>query len=58
MPDTLNAVELRRYAMQCAARANDPFCPPAERERLIRMRESLLVLARSADWLAGKIVAD
>jgi hypothetical protein len=54
MPDTLNAAELRRHAMQCAARADDPSCPPAERERIMRIRESLLALARSADWLAGK----
>jgi hypothetical protein len=52
MPDLLNAVELRRLAMECAVRAGD--VEPAERERLLTMRESLLALAENADWLAGR----
>jgi hypothetical protein len=52
MPDLLNAAELRRMAMECAARAGD--AEPGERERLLTMRDSLLALAESADWLAGK----
>lgn len=56
MPDTLNAVEMRRLAMQCAARAYDSTCQPEERERMLRMRESLLALAVNADWLDGRIL--
>jgi len=56
MPDTLNAVEMRRLAMQCAARAYDTACKPDERERMLRMREGLLALAVNADWLAGRIL--
>jgi hypothetical protein len=54
MPDTLNAAELRRLAIKCAARASEADCEPAERSRLLTMRESLLALAENADWLAGK----
>ena len=54
MPDTLNAVELRRLAMECAARAYDSTSKPDERERMLRMREGLLALAANADWLAGR----
>jgi hypothetical protein len=54
MPDTLNAAEMRRLAMQCAARASDAKCDAEERERLLKMRESLLALAANADWLAGR----
>ncbi len=54
MPDTLNAADLRRWAMQCMAQADDPFCGPEERTRLLTMAESLLSLAESADWLAGR----
>lgn len=54
MHDTLNAAELRRLAMECAAMADANGCPADERERLLTMRESLLALADNADWLTGK----
>lgn len=54
MPDTLNAAEMRRLAMECAARAGEKTCTTDERERFLKMRESLLALAENADWLAGK----
>lgn len=54
MPDTLNAAELRRLAMECAAKASDEKCDAEERQRLLTMRESLLALAVNADWLAGR----
>ncbi len=55
MHDTLNAAELRRLAMQCAAQATEARCDPAERSRLLAMREALLALAENADWLDGKL---
>jgi hypothetical protein len=55
MPDTLNAAELRRWAMECGAQADSPNCSTEERTRLLTMRESLLALAENADWLAGKL---
>jgi hypothetical protein len=57
MPDTLNAAELRRLAIQCESKANAEGCAADERDRLLKMRESLLALAENADWLAGKISA-
>jgi hypothetical protein len=57
MPDTLNAAELRRLAMECAAMADADGCESKERKRLLTMRESLLALAENADWLAGKPAA-
>ena len=54
MADTLNAAELRRLAIECATRAYNRDCRPADRERYLKMQESLLALAESADWLAGK----
>lgn len=54
MPDTLNAAEMRRLAMQCAARAAQSGLSADERERMLRMREGLLEVAANADWLAGR----
>ena len=54
MPDTLNAAEMRRLAMQCAARAQEANVSAEECARLMRMREGLLEVAACADWLAGR----
>lgn len=54
MPDTLNAAEMRRLAMQCAARASDGALSAEEREQMLRMRDGLLEVAANADWLAGR----
>jgi hypothetical protein len=40
--------------MRCAARACDVGLTAEERERMRRMREGLLEVAASADWLAGR----
>lgn len=45
---------LRRWAMQCAAAADDPRASGDERERLLKMRKALLELADAQDWLDGK----
>jgi hypothetical protein len=54
MCDTLDAAELRRWAMRCAARASVDDCPADERDRLLTIREALLSLAVDADWLIGR----
>jgi hypothetical protein len=54
MPDTLNAAELRRWAIKCGSQADAANCSAEDRARLLTMRESLLALADNADWLAGK----
>jgi hypothetical protein len=58
VPDMLNAAELRRLAMECAARAGRADCAPDERTRLLKMRKALLDLAVNADWLAGRPTID
>jgi hypothetical protein len=45
---------LRRWAMQCAAAADDPHASGDERDRLLTMRKALLELADAQDWLDGK----
>jgi hypothetical protein len=48
------ASTLRRWAMECAAKADDPSIKPDERKRLLKMREALLDLANAQDWLDGR----
>jgi hypothetical protein len=48
------APTLRRWAMECAAKADDPSIKPDERKRLLKMREALLDLANAQDWLDGR----
>ena len=55
MSDLLDAATLRRWAMECAAQADDPRASGEERERLLKMREGLLELASTQDWLVGQI---
>jgi hypothetical protein len=54
MPRQKDASELRRWAMQCAAQADDPRITGDERDRLLKMRTALLQLAETEDWLDGK----
>jgi len=56
MTDTLTASELRHWAALCLVQANDPRRSGGERDRLMRMRASLLHLAENADWLGGSRV--
>lgn len=48
-----NAAGLRRWAMQCAAEAEDPHATGDERDRLLKMRKALIELAEMQDWLDG-----
>jgi hypothetical protein len=54
MTDLMDAATLRRWAMQCAAQADDPLLTGDERERLLKMRAALLDLAHTQDWLEGQ----
>jgi hypothetical protein len=45
---------LRRWAMQCAAAADDLNVSGDERDRLLTMRKALLELAEAQDWLDGR----
>ena len=53
MTDLLEASVLRRWAMQCAAQADDARVSGDERDRLLKMRTALLELAKTQDWLDG-----
>lgn len=52
----VSAADLRRMAMQCAARADMLDAGENERRRLLKIREALLSLAANEDWLNGKAV--
>jgi hypothetical protein len=54
MFDPLNGDELRLWAAHCETKAKQAIWSRAEREGLLRMRESLLALADTADWLGGR----
>jgi hypothetical protein len=54
MMDMHSPSALRRWAMQCAAAADDPHASSDERDRLLAMRRALLELAHEQDWLDGK----
>jgi hypothetical protein len=52
--DMLESAELRRWAMQCGAQADNPRASGDERERLLKMQTALLELAHTQDWLKGQ----
>lgn len=52
--NSISSADLRRWAMECYDQAVDPRASGEERERLLRMRQSLLILAVEQDWLNGK----
>ena len=54
MNTNLFAVELRRWAAQCDARAKDPLVSGEEHERLVKMRDGLLAIAGQQEWLEGR----
>ena len=52
--NAISSADLRRWAMECYDQAVDPRASGDERDRLLRMRQSLLILAVEQDWLNGK----
>ena len=52
--NSISSADLRRWAMECYDQAIDPRASGDERDRLFRMRQSLLTLAEEQDWLNGK----
>ena len=54
MNTNLSGAELRRWAAQCETRLKDPLVTGEEYERLAAMRDGLLAVAESQDWLEGK----
>ncbi len=53
MNTNMSASELRRWAAQCDARLKDPMASGEETERLIKMRDGLLAVAETQEWLEG-----
>jgi len=53
MNTNMSAAELRRWAAQCDARAKDCLIAGEEHERLVKMRDGLLAVAESQEWLEG-----
>ncbi len=54
MNTNMSAVELRRWAAQCEARLKDPLMTGEEHERLVKMRDGLLAVAETQEWLEGQ----
>jgi hypothetical protein len=53
VPDQIQAELLKRWAMECADEAQKPRHNEEQRARLLKMREALLDLATTHDWLDG-----
>lgn len=53
MNTNLSSTELRQWAARCDARRKDPMISGDEHERLTKMRDGLLALAETQDWLDG-----
>lgn len=53
MNTNMTAAELRRWAAQCDAHARDPMTSGADHERLVKMRDGLLAVAETQEWLEG-----
>jgi hypothetical protein len=54
MNTNLSAAELRRWAEQCDRRSKDPMMTGEEHERLAKMRDGLLAVAETQEWLEGR----
>jgi hypothetical protein len=56
MNTNLSALELRSWAAQCDRRSEDPLITGEEHERLAKMRDGLLAIAETQEWLEGRRV--
>ncbi len=54
MNTNLSAAELRCWAEQCDRRSNDRLIAGEEHERLANMRDGLLAIAETQEWLEGR----
>ena len=50
----LDATALRQWARECADKADDPLVTADDRDRLVKMKDALLALAATQDWLDGQ----
>ena len=54
MDTNLSAAELRCWSEQCDRRSKDPMISGEEHERLAKMRDGLLAVANTQEWLEGR----
>jgi hypothetical protein len=54
MPIPVSSSNLRSWAYDCEMQSKNAFTSGDERDRLLRMRDALLALAKEQDWLSGK----
>jgi hypothetical protein len=52
--ETSKIPDFRLWAALCAAKA-EAAATPADRDRLLKMRDALLALADNEDWLHGRV---
>ena len=50
----LDATALRQWARECADKADAPLVTANDRDRLLKMKDALLALAATQDWLDGQ----
>lgn len=54
MNTNISAAGLRQWAAQCESRARDPMTTGPEYERLMTMKDALVALADTQEWLDGQ----
>jgi hypothetical protein len=54
MNTNLSAAELRRWAAQCDRLSKDALITGEIPERLVKMRDGLLAVAETQEWLEGR----
>jgi hypothetical protein len=54
MNTNLSAAELRRWAEQCDRQSKDTLITGEQHERLVKMRDGLLAVAETQEWLEGR----
>lgn len=54
MNTNISTEGLRQWAAQCESRAKDPMTTGPEYERLMTMKDALIALADTQEWLDGQ----
>ena len=54
MNTNLSAAELRRWAAQCDRQSQAALITGEVHERLVKMRDGLLAVAETQEWLEGR----
>ena len=54
MNTNLSVAELRRWAAQCDRQSKDALISGEVHEHLVKMRDGLLAVAETQEWLGGR----